>query len=98
MADANHSIDSTPAPPKSYADTPEAAIESLAGDYLGDPHSILCCALARAEAITTLLSHQLENDDRDHQEEALIHAVWDILGNLVIARDMVKRYRTTRTA
>ena len=96
MADANHSIDSTPSPPKSYADTPEAAIESLAEDYLGAPYSILCCALARAEAITTLLSRELENDERDNQEEALIHALWGILGNLVIARDMLKRCNTPR--
>lgn len=98
MADANHSIDSTPSPPKSYADTPEAAIESLADGYLGDPYSILCCVLARAEAITTLLSRELESEDRDDKEEVLIHGLWDILGNLLIARDMVKRYRTPRTA
>lgn len=93
MADANHSIDNTPAPPKSHADTPEAVIESLAEGYLAEPYSILCCVLARAEAIAALLSHELEND-RDDQEEVLIHGLWDILGNLVIARDMLKRCNT----
>jgi len=91
MADANHSIDSTPSPPKSWADTPEAAIESLAADYLGDPYSILCCALARAEAVIALLSHEIEND-RDEQDETLIHGLWDVLGNLIIARNMAKRW------
>ncbi|MEN6586605.1 MAG: hypothetical protein ABFE02_11255 [Sulfuricella sp.] len=95
MADANHSIDSTPSPPLSRADTPEAAIQSLASDYLGDPHSILCCALARAEAVIALLGNELVDDDRD-QEDVLIHAVWDALGNIVIARNMVKRWDQVR--
>jgi len=89
MADANHSIDSTPSPPKTWADTPEAVFEALAAGYLGSPHSILCCVLARAEAVVTLLSRELEND-RDDQDEVLIHGLWDVLGNLEIARQMVK--------
>jgi len=90
MADANHSIGSTPSPPQSAADTPEAAIESLATAYLTDAYSILCCVLARAEAVVTLLSRELEND-RDDPDEILIHGLWDVLGNLALARNMAKR-------
>jgi len=87
----NSSLPSGPVP-KSWADTPEAVIESLGG-HLGCPHSILCCVLARAEAVVRLLSYELENDrdDQDDQDEILIHGLWDVLGNLTVAREMLKR-------
>jgi len=91
MATADHSItQNTPAPPKTWADTPEALIRSIPVDSLGDLHSILCCVLARAEAVIVLLSNELESDDHDHREEVVIHALWDVLGNLEIARSLMK--------
>lgn len=97
MATADHStINSTPAPPKVWADTPEAILASLPGEYFGTPLSLLSCVLARAEAVVALLSSELEDDNRDQREEYLVHALWDVLGNLEIARTLLKRWDVAR--
>jgi len=98
MADANHSTNSTPSPPKSWGDTPEAVITGLPDGYLGIPLSLLSCVLARAEAVVILLSAELEHEDRNPiADDVLVHALWDVSGNLEIARNMVKRWTAPKT-
>ena len=92
MADANHSIDSTPSPPFSRADTPEAVLAALPAEYWGPPASLLNCVLLRAHAVLMLVSNELEDEERTLSHSILACALWDVLGNLEIAQTLVNRW------
>jgi len=90
MANANHTIDSTPSPPKAWGDTPEAVLTALPDEHLRNSLSLLNCVLLRAHAVVMLLSSELEDDDRNPlSDQVLTLALWDVAGNLEIAHSLI---------
>lgn len=71
-------------------DTPEAVIAALLQQQRGSAVDVLGCVLARAHAVSVLLGEEFSGGEKGGlADSVIVNALWDIQGQLEIARAML---------
>lgn len=78
-------------PPRSWPQTPEDLIDLLKKDFQNaSARDLINCVLTRAYAGLILLSSEFADPDGDRlMDELILSVLWDIQGNIEIAKTLV---------